>query len=384
MTEINASTPRPTAFTALGLPERPIFLAPLAGVSDHPFRRICARQGADLTYVEMLSATALVFENPRTYQMAKRHDSEKVLGVQLTGKSADEVARAVKILNAMPFETIDINMGCPVAKVVKASCGSAILKDPARVGETVRKAKAETDKPLSVKIRLGFDDKTRTGLECALAAAEAGAAWVTVHGRLRSDDYGVPVDLEGIAEIKRRMPAHVPVLGNGNIFGKADATYMYEKTGVDGIMVSRGALGNPWLFRELKAADFNPDVGGDAAAGHSVSLDEWLESVLDHLAWQAEEYGGSTGSAVCMRKHLLWYLKGWNGARAVREQMSTINDLKEAAAMVRQFAESLKSHGQSMRHPLQLEGLTSRFIWDPKYEMDRSLDRGVGDELMNI
>ncbi len=358
----------PSAFQALGLPERPVLLAPLAGVSDHPFRRICTRHGADLTYVEMLSATALLFQNRRTYEMAKRHPVETVLGVQLTGKSSDEVARAVELLDKMPYETIDINMGCPVSKVVKAGCGSAIMKEPSRVAETVRLARSATGKPLSVKIRLGWDKQTRTGLECAQAAAEAGAAWITVHGRLRSDDYSVPVDLERIAEIKRAVT--VPVFGNGNVFSRADAEYMYRVASVDGVMVSRGALGNPWVFREIRT--------GDAR----VSRSEWLQTVLDHLGWQREEYEDRIGSAVCMRKHLLWYVKGWPGARALREKLSTINSLDEAESLISAFAADMALAGVEERLPIQQDCADSRFLWDPKFEMDRGLDRGVGDELM--
>jgi nifR3 family TIM-barrel protein len=300
--------------------------------------------------------------------MARRHESESILGVQLTGKSADEVGRAVAILDKMPYETIDINMGCPVAKVVKAGCGSAILKDPERVAETVRLAKQSTDKPLSVKIRLGWDNKTLTGLECAQAAAAAGAAWVTVHGRLRSDDYSTPVDLDGIGAIKRKIG--VPVVGNGNVFGGGDDQHMRRASGVDGTMVSRGALGNPWVFREIKT--------GDA----TVTLTEWRDAVLDHLRWQKEEYDDSPGSAVCMRKHLLWYVKGWPGAKVLREQLSHLSSLDEATQVITDFAADLAAHGHLIRLPFQMEGVGARFVWDPKFEMDRGLDRGVGDDHM--
>ncbi len=360
--------PIPAVFARLGLPANPVFLAPLAGVSDHPFRRVCTRQGADLTYVEMLSATALLFESPRTYQMAKRHPAEAILGVQITGRSADEVGRAVAVLDKMPYETIDINMGCPVAKIVRAGCGSAILKDPERVAETVRRARESTDKPLSVKIRLGWDNKTLTGLDCAEAAAAAGAAWVTVHGRLRSDDYAAPVDLDGIGAIKRRISC--PVIGNGNLFGQSDTLHMRRASGVDGTMVSRGALGNPWVFNEIKTGD------------PSVTLNAWRATVLDHLAWQGEEYSNSVGSAVCMRKHLLWYVKGWPGAKALREQLSHVSSLAEAADLVAAFADDLEARGHLMRLPFQLDGVATRFVWDPKFEMDRGLDRGVGDDHM--
>ena len=151
------STQVPSVFERLGLPANPLLLAPLAGVSDHPFRRVCADQGAHLTYVEMISATALLYESRRTYEMLQRHRDEQKLGIQITGSTAEDVGRAVAILNAYPFDTIDINMGCPVKKVVKTGCGSAILRDPERVYQTVKHACAATDKPVTAKIRLGWD-----------------------------------------------------------------------------------------------------------------------------------------------------------------------------------------------------------------------------------
>jgi tRNA-dihydrouridine synthase B len=348
----------------------PVLLAPLAGVSDIPFRRVCTKYGADLTYVEMLSATALLFESERTYQMMRRHKTEEpLLGVQVTGKSADETARAVAVLDKLSYETIDINMGCPVRKVVSAGCGSAILKDPERVHETVRLAVQATSKPLSVKIRLGWDKSTLTGLEVADAAASAGAAWITVHGRLRSDDYSVPVDLEKVAAIKRRVG--VPVVGNGNIFGGRDADFFRRATGVDGVMVSRGALGNPWIFREIKTGQT------------SVTLDEWRDTVLDHLRWQVEEYGDRSFAAVCMRKHLLWYVKGWPHARRCREEIAQLPSLADASALVCRFADQLAAAGCFERAPVGPDGEPARFLWDPKFDMDRALDRGVGDDCMS-
>jgi len=286
MTE--SRVPPVSVFERLGLPKFPVILAPLAGVSDHPFRRACARNGADLTYVEMISATAMLYESKRTFDMLTRHESESILGVQITGKTADEVGRAVAILDKMPFDTIDINMGCPVNKVVKSGCGSGILRDPARVYETTRKARESTGKPLSVKIRLGWDRNSVTWPEVLDAAEQGGAEWITIHGRLRSDDYGVAVNLDAMAELKRR--AKIPVIGNGNVFSQSDALYMRERTSVDGVMVSRGALGNPWVFNAIKS--------GEAP----VTVDEWESTVTDHLAWQQLEYGDTGSGAVCMRK----------------------------------------------------------------------------------
>lgn len=353
-------------FTKLGLPEFPVILAPLAGVSDHPFRRTCARHGADLTYVEMISATAMLYESKRTFDMLKRHDSESILGVQITGKTAEEVGRAVEMLDKMPFDTVDINMGCPVNKVVKSGCGSGILRDPQRVYETTKAARQATSKPLSVKIRLGWDRSTITWPEVLDAAEHGGAEWITIHGRLRSDDYGVPVNLDAMADLKRK--ARIPVIGNGNIFSQSDAIYMRERSGIDGVMVSRGALGNPWVFDAIKEKE------------SPVSVDEWERTVLDHLTWQQLEYGDVGSGAVCMRKHLLWYAKGWPAGKKLREAISQTGKISDCYELVRNFANELREQGVEFRAQVWPSDQENRFLWDPKYDMDRQLDRGVGDD----
>jgi tRNA-dihydrouridine synthase B len=355
-------------FSRLGLPSRPVILAPLAGVSDHPFRRICTLHGADLTYVEMISATAMLFKSQRTYDMLKRHSSEKVLGVQITGRTAEEVSEAVQILDGMPFDTIDINMGCPVNKVVRAGCGSGILKDPERVYQTVKLCRSATAKPLSAKFRLGWDLQSMNWQENASAIQSAGADWMTIHGRLRSDDYGVPVRLEEMAKLRKIV--QIPLIGNGNIFCHEDDELMTAASAVDGIMVSRGALGNPWVFNELKNK------------GLKVSLDSWVETVLTHLSWQQEEYGDTGYGAVCMRKHLLWYAKGWPEAKKLREAISQLGRISEAKELIHQFAEQWAQQGHQFRIESASLSHGSRFQWDPKYEMDRSLDRGIGDDCL--
>ncbi|SMF50171.1 tRNA dihydrouridine synthase DusB [Pseudobacteriovorax antillogorgiicola] len=353
-------------FQRLGISENPVVLAPLAGVSDHPFRRICSRHGADLTYVEMISATAMIYESRRTYRMLKRHESESVLGVQITGRSAEDVGKAAEILHDMPFDTIDINMGCPVKKVVKTGCGSAILKEPDRVYDTVKALRNATDKVISAKIRIGWDHSSINGIEIARAIEEAGADFMTVHGRTRNDDYSKPVDLEYMAQLKTAVS--IPLIGNGNLFSAFDGDYMTKATKVDGLMVSRGALGNPWIFNDIKKVQ------------NTVSLEDWLDTVSDHLKWQQEEYGDVGAGAVCMRKHLLWYAKGWPGVKALREKMNVAESLQSALAMVQEFAEQLASQGITHRFDVTNSDAEGRFVWDPKYDMDRKLDRGVGDD----
>jgi tRNA-dihydrouridine synthase B len=364
-------------FTRLGLPKFPVILAPLAGVSDHPFRRLCQRYGADLTYVEMISATALLHHSARTLHMLKRHPSEPILGVQLTGRTAEEVGQATAFLNQLNFETIDLNMGCPVQKVVKSGCGSAILKDPQRVYDTVKKAVENSSVPVSAKIRLGWDHTCKNAIENAQAIEAAGAKWVTVHGRTRSDDYSAPVDLEFIAEIKRSVG--IPVIGNGNIFRRDDALLMKERAQVDGLMVSRGALGNPWLFSELKNLHNLHD--NESKPILALALSEWLSGVCDHIQWHLEEYGATGLGAITMRKHLLWYMKGWPSGKTIKEILNKIDDLTLAMDEIKAYAQTLEtSHPHACR--VLHEGIPTndRFLWDPKYEMDRKLDRGVGDD----
>lgn len=341
-----------------------LLLAPLAGVSDHPFRRLAQNNGADLTYVEMISATALNYRNKKTLEMLARHPSEEVLGVQVTGRNPEELKEAITTLDRMNFDTIDINMGCPVAKVVNAGCGSALIKDPNLVFRIVSAARSATSKPLSVKIRLGWDQRSRNYLEVADAIASAGADWLTVHGRTRCDDYSVPVDLRAIKEIKTRL--NIPVIGNGNLFTHDDIELMQEASGVDGFMISRGSLGNPWLFSAKESQS-------------GVSLESWLNTILTHLSWQKETYGARNFGAVTMRKHFLWYLKGWPGAKKIRAELSLCSDLQEAMENIKDYADELaklnvveRSNQQSDQPQLQ-----KSFVWDPKFEMDRELDKAI-------
>lgn len=352
-------------FEELGLGRQPLLLAPLAGVSDAPFRLVCQQEGADLSYVEMLSAAAICSRSPRTFAMMSRHPGEPLLGVQVSSRNPEEMAEAASVLNDYPFDTLDLNMGCPVRKVVGVGGGSAILKDPERVYQTVRAAVQNFSRPVSVKIRLGWDHNSRNWQEVSQAACEGGTRWITVHGRTRSDSYADPVDLEAIAQLKASSP--VPVIGNGNIFSSSDADFFREKTGVDGLMISRGALGNPWLFRDIKGIS------------SQVSKEEWYESVMKHLQWQEDTYGERESTAICMRKHILWYLSGWPDSRKFREKFNKIKSISE----VRTFLEAYFQHLCEIRADVRCQGTghsDQRFLWDPKYDMDRSLDRGVGDD----
>lgn len=368
---------RPLKIGALQLKNR-VLLAPLAGVTDIPFRRICQEQGAGLTYVEMLSATAIRYKNKRTYEMMARHPQENILGVQVTGSSAEDVAYAIEQLDAAGFETIDINMGCPVKKVTGAGCGSAILKDPVRVQKTVELARQNTSLPLSAKIRLGFTRENVNVTDTTSRITLSAADMVTIHGRTRSESYSTPVDRAGVREgIQAAIAAALghgrtpPVtIGNGDIFDLASAQRMQQDTGCDGVMVSRGALGNPWIFREiLNEQTFYP------------SFAEWLDLVMRHLDYHEAHYGETLTAAALMRKHLLWYAKGYPGIKALREHLNRVESLDSARTILRQYASSISADTPRFAW-CESETNTQKHLYDPKYEMDRQLDRGVGDEDM--
>ena len=370
-----------------------VFLAPLAGVSDVPFRRICQQLGAGLTYVEMLSSVAISYKNKRTFEMMARHNAESVLGVQVTGPSAELVAQAIEVLSAKGFDTVDINMGCPVRKVVGAGCGSAILKEPERISQTLKMARAATSLPLSAKVRLGYTRENVNIEDTTERIVQNEADMFTIHGRTRSENYSTPVDFEGIARGIAKgsaKSAEIPPtelraqravsVGNGDIFDWQSATAMQEKTGCDAVMVSRGALGNPWIFAEiLSGKTITPNFA------------DWYDVVMRHVDYHEEHYGNTRTSAVLLRKHLLWYSKGFPGSKILREQFNNMESMDIARSLLADYAARVSkgfvrysgSAGDAAERVISASepGADSKYgpQYDPKYEMDRTLDRGVGD-----
>ena len=313
-----------------------VFLAPLAGVSDRPFRRICRAAGAGLVYVEMLSAEAIIHDSKRTFAMMERLPDEDVLGVQVTGPSAELVAQAVGRLQTMHFDTIDINMGCPVKKIVSKGWGSAILLDPERVSETVARCRERTSLPLSVKVRLGYTRESVNVEDVVCRAVDAGADMVTVHGRVREDNYEAKSDHPAIARavdaIRARQPGPVVAVGNGDALNATSARALVEQAHCDAVMVARGALGNPWVFREILEGEYP-----------SVTPEEWLETVLRHMAWHDVAYGGGIHAAARFRKQLLWYVQGFPWSRNLRRELANATDLSAVALRLKEYAASLPS-----------------------------------------
>ncbi len=351
-----------------------LLLAPLAGVSDIPFRRICQELGAGFTYVEMLSSRAVIVQARRTAAMAARHATEPQLGLQVTGANADEVGLAIAALDNGEFDSFDLNMGCPVRKIVGKGWGAALLKEPARVASMIRRARDETDRPVTGKIRLGWSRPTENVEETAAAIADAGALMLTIHGRTRDDNYSVKVDYAGIARgvnaARRAASGDLVVTGNGDIMNAESAERMVMETGCDALMISRGALGNPWIFREILE-------GG----GPGPTVTEWREVLLRHMDYHEAHYVESNRAAVLFRKHLLWYLNGFPGARKMRATCSVVATMNDAREQVDAFAAGLPS--DLHRYDDRYRSIEKRpeASHDPKYDMDRKEDRGVGAEV---
>jgi len=298
---------------------KPLFLAPLAGFSDLPLRSVVKRFGCDVTVSEMISANALVFESgAKTLEMIKKSPGETPFIVQIAGSDANVIARAVEILNRFEgIDGIDLNCGCPVPKVVRQNAGSALLKDAsnlARIVEAIKKT--SNKKSLSVKMRLGFNEKIPEIL--ALAAQNAGADYIAVHGRTRAGGYSAQVDYEAIARAKAAVK--IPVVANGDIDAQ-NADRILAITGCDALMIGRASIGKPWIFREIKD-------------GKSVSGELKREIILAHFDAMIEHYG-ERGAAI-FRKHLHRYSKGLDGAAAFRDE---INHARETSAMRRKTAE---------------------------------------------
>ena len=364
---------QPFTVGTLTVPNR-VLLAPLAGVSDVPFRRIAQELGAGLTFVEMLSAVGIEHRNPRTLDMCRRHPAEARLGVQLTGPTAQRVADAVQFMDALPFDLVDLNMGCSVRKVVAGGSGSAILSTPERITETVQAARGATHRPLAVKTRLGATRRHLTIEDTARRVAVAGADLFTIHGRTRNEKYGQPVDYDGIAKgvAAARAAATRPLVtvGNGDIFDGADAARMRAATDCDAVMVSRGALGNPWVFRSiLEQRPVAPTIA------------EWRDVVLRHLDYQEMHYGDTRVAAITARKHLLWYIKGFPHHKPLGDVLGRV----ERIAAAREFIEDYVAQWPSdLRRFSGAQQGGARFAvnskYDPKFDMNRIHDRGAGND----
>lgn len=308
----------------------PVFLAPMAGVTDAPFRRLCREEGAGGAVTEMVSAKALYYHNRGTERLLRRPMDQGILGLQLFGSDPEILAEMAAAREA-EYDFIDLNMGCPMPKIVGNGDGSALLEKPELAYEIINTMKQALTKPLTVKIRLGVNREKMNGREIALLAEKAGAAAVFVHGRTRAQLYSGRADWKEIRRIREALS--IPVIGNGDIDSAQAALRLREESGCAGLMVGRAARGNPWIFREIKAAWL-----GEAIPPRP-SREEMAARMEEHIRWEIEEKGEAVGCRE-LRSHLAWYTAGMTGGAALRRQASSLSTQAEAEAFLQAFLEA--------------------------------------------
>ena len=296
-----------------------LILAPMAGVTDLPFRLLCKEQGAGLLCMEMVSAKAIYFNNKNTEELLTIDDREPPVSLQLFGSDPDIISEMAKKIENRPFSILDINMGCPVPKVAGNGEGSALMKNPKLVEEIVSKTAKAIKKPVTVKIRKGFDDEHINAVEIARIAESAGAAAVAVHGRTREQYYSGKADWDIIRQVKEAVK--IPVIGNGDVTSPEAARQLMETTGCDGIMLGRGAQGNPWIFRQIlhwmETGEEEPKP----------DLEEVKAMILRHARMLVEYKGAYTGIRE-MRKHVAWYTAGYPNSAKLRARVNEIESLE--------------------------------------------------------
>ena len=303
-------------------------LAPMAGVTDLPFRLLCKEQGVGLICMEMVSAKAIYYNNKNTEELMAIHPEEMPVSLQLFGSDADIIAEMAKRIEERPFAILDINMGCPVPKVVNNGEGSALMKNPKLVEEILTKLVKAISKPVTVKIRKGFNDANVNAVEIARIAESCGVAAVAVHGRTREQYYSGKADWDIIGAVKDAVK--IPVIGNGDVVDAHSAKALIEQTGCDGVMIGRAAQGNPWIFKEV-VTYLETGVIPPKPTSEQVK-----ETVIRHAKLQLEYKGEYTGVRE-MRKHLSWYTAGYPNSARFRQMINSMESMDQLIASVKEI-----------------------------------------------
>ena len=308
--------------------ENNLVLGPMAGVTDLPFRLLCKEQGAGLLCMEMVSAKGILYNNKNTEQLLTIDEAEHPVSLQLFGSDPEIMSEMAKRIEERPFDILDINMGCPVPKVVNNGDGSALMKNPLLAGKIIEKTVRAIQKPVTVKIRKGFDDAHINAVEMAKIAEASGAAAIAVHGRTREQYYSGKADWDIIRQVKEAVK--IPVIGNGDILTAEDAIRMGEETGCDGFMIARGAQGNPWIFKQI----LHYFKTGEHL--EKPSPEEMVAMILRHAKMQLEFKGAYTGIRE-IRKHAAWYTTGYKNAARLRSEINEVESLEELEELLQRF-----------------------------------------------
>ena len=299
-----------------------IILAPMAGITDMPFRALCREQGATFSYTEMISAKALYYKNKNTLPLLQVAKGERPIAVQLFGSEPELLAQEALKLEEGPYDVFDVNMGCPVPKVVNNGEGSALMRDPEKIGQIVSAMTKVLHKPVTIKIRKGFSADQINAVEVAKRAEDAGAAAIAIHGRTREEYYSGHADYDIIRQVKEAVS--IPVMGSGDIYKGKDAKRMLDETGCDAVMIARGARGNPWVFREVA---HYLETGEELPRP---SVEEVKEMILRH-ARMLIDFCGENMAIRQMRKHAGYYVTGYPDASRIRREVNlcvTFSDLE--------------------------------------------------------